>query len=43
MKKYVAFLLALIVNIVVSLATGEPEKEVTDAYDRVMVSMYGKK
>ncbi|MBR5269890.1 MAG: sodium/proline symporter [Anaerotignum sp.] len=38
-----AFLLALIVNIVVSLATGEPEKEVTDAYDRVMVSMYGKK
>ena len=38
-----AFLLALIVNIVVSLATGEPEKEVTDAYDRVMVSMYGEK
>ena len=38
-----AFLLALIVYIVVSLATGEPEKEVTDAYDRVMVSMYGKK
>ena len=38
-----AFLLALIVNIVVSLATGEPEKDVTDAYDRVMVSMYGKK
>jgi len=38
-----AFLLALIVNVVVSLATGEPEKEVTDAYDRVMESMYGKK
>ena len=38
-----AFLLALLVNIVVSLATGEPEKEVTDAYDRVMVSMYGEK
>ena len=38
-----AFLLALLVNIVVSLATGEPEKEVTDTYDRVMESLYGKK
>ena len=38
-----AFLLALLVNVVVSLATGEPEKEVTDTYDRVMESMYGKK
>ncbi|MBR3992301.1 MAG: sodium:proline symporter, partial [Anaerotignum sp.] len=38
-----AFLLALAVNIVVSLATGEPEKEVTATYDRVMESLYGKK
>ncbi|MBR6651889.1 MAG: sodium/proline symporter [Anaerotignum sp.] len=38
-----AFLLALLVNIVVSLATGEPEKEVTATYDRVMESLYGKK
>ena len=38
-----AFLLALLVNVVVSLATGEPEKEVTATYDRVMESLYGKK
>ncbi len=38
-----AFLMALLVNIVVSLATGNPEKAVTDAYDRVMASLYGKK
>ena len=30
-----AFLFALAANIIVSLATGEPEKKVVDTFDRV--------